>query len=152
ADRFYPRHEIRKVDTHTVAVPGGGTRYIPVPRTRKRQTGVIEANFSLGVKKGQRFDLAIRQITNRGREPQIPAPRAQNITKKEAAKLIANLKTSPPTEKARGNATSALPIGVFDLGKNRVLITDLRVIDASGDHAVIVQYPEPAAVAAAQQD
>jgi hypothetical protein len=152
ADRFYPRHEIRKVEAHTVAVPGGGTRYIPVPRTNKRQTGVIEANFPFGVKKGQRFDLSVRQITNRGREPKFPAPRAENITKEEAAKLIAELKIPTPAEKGRGKRTAPLPPGVFDLGNNRVLITDLRVIDARGDHAVIVHHPKPAAVAAARKD
>jgi hypothetical protein len=153
ADRFYPRHEIRKVDAHTVAVPGGGTRYIPVPRTGNRQTGVIEANFPLGVKKGQRFDLAVRQITNRGRDPKFPAPRAKNITKEEAAKLIADLKVPTPAEKGRDKKTAApLPLGVFDLGNNRVLITDLRVIDATGDHAVVVQHPDPKEVAAARKD
>jgi hypothetical protein len=150
ADRFYPRHEIRKVDARTVGVPGGGARYIPVPRTAKRHTGVIEANFPLGVKRGQRFDLAVRQIANRGREPKEPPPRVRNITKEEAAKLIAELKLPAVAGKDRGKAE--LPLGAFDLGGNRVLITDLRVVDAAGDHALIVQHPDPAEVAAARQD
>jgi hypothetical protein len=153
ADRFYSRHEIRKLDTHTIAVPGNGTRYVPIPRTDRRQTGVIEASFPLGVKRGQRFDLAVRQITNRGRDPQLPAPRAQNITRDEAVKIIAELGIPTHAVKARGDAgDSALPLGVFELGKNRVLITDLRVLDVSGDHAVIVQHPDPAVVAAASRD
>ena len=149
ADRFYPRHEIRRIDPHTVALPGGGVRYVPVPRTTKRHTGVLEANFPLGVKKGQRFDLAVRQIANRGREPREPAPVAHDVTKAEAARLIAALKLPATAAKGRGEA---LPLGAFDLGDNRVLITDLRVIDATGDRAVIVQHPDPAKVAAARRD
>lgn len=152
ADRFYPRHEIHKVDTHTVAIPGGGMRYLPVPRTDKRRTGVIEVNFPLGVKQGQRFDLAVRQISNRRRQPKYPASQEQTITKEEASRLIAELKSRPPAAKDRRKSASGLPHGVFDLGDNRVLITDLRVIDAFGDHAVVVQHPDPAAVAAAEQD
>jgi hypothetical protein len=38
---------------------------------------------------------------------------------------------------------------VFDLGGNRVLITDLSVLDAEGDHAVIVEHPDPETVKAA---
>lgn len=32
ADRFYPRHEIEAIDDHTIEMPGGGTRYVPIPR------------------------------------------------------------------------------------------------------------------------
>jgi hypothetical protein len=111
---------------------------------------VIEANFPLGVKRGQRFDLAIRQIANRGREPKEPAPVAHNITKDEAAKLIAGLRL--PAGPGQGRGKAPLPLGAFDLGDNRVLITDLRVVDAAGDHAVIVQHPDAAEVAAARKD
>lgn len=30
ADRLYPRHEIAVVDAHTISMPGGGTRYVPM--------------------------------------------------------------------------------------------------------------------------
>ena len=149
ADRLYPRHEIRKLDTHTVGVPGGGTRYVPIPRTTKRQTGVIEADFPLGVKRGQRFDLALRQIANRGRSVKGPVPTARNITREEAAKLLADIKLPSVADKGRGK--SGLPLGVFGLGGNRVLITDLRAIDGTGDHAVVVQHPDPAEVARARK-
>jgi hypothetical protein len=149
ADRFYPRHEIKKVDAHTVSVAGDGTRYVPVPTTTKRSTGVIEVQFPLGVVRGQRFDLAVRQVANRGREPKEPAPQARNITKAEAAKLLAGIELPAGHGGRKGEE---LPSGAFDLGDNRVLITDLRVIDAVGDHAVLVQHPDPAQVASARRN
>ncbi|MFL6863816.1 MAG: hypothetical protein ACJ8DZ_12555, partial [Allosphingosinicella sp.] len=161
ADRFYPRHELRALDAHTVALPGGGKRYVPVPPGQVRHTGVIAADFPLAVKQGQRFDLAVRQVSNRGREPRIDPPKMQTISLQEAARLLAKLGIEPPagkddkpTPRSRTDkaAAAAPPRGVFDLGDNKVLITDLRVLDAAGDHAVILEHPDPKQVAAARRD
>jgi hypothetical protein len=46
-------------------------------------------------------------------------------------------------------AEAPLDRGVFDLGDNRVLVTDLRVLDDSGDHAVLIEHPDPGQVEAA---
>lgn len=146
ADRFYPRHELRAIDANTVAVPGGGTRYVPVPRGLARRTGVIAADFPLGVKRGQRFDLSVRQVTTRGRSANLPPPKATIISKAEAADILAGL-AGP---RARALAGAAPDAGAFEFGDNKVLITDLRILDDDGDHAVIIEHPEPALVAAAR--
>lgn len=140
ADRFYPRHEIRALDAHTIALPGSGIRYVPIPASHIRQTGVISVQFPLGVKKRQRFDVSVHQVTTRGRQANAPAPKARQISREEAARLL----------NIQGGA-DAVKRGVFNLGDNQVLITDLKVIDGSGDHAVLVQHPDPAAVAKAQK-
>lgn len=139
ADRFYPRHEIEAIDDHTIEMPGGGTRYVPIPMSRYRQTGVVAAEYPLGIKQGQRFDVSVRQITNRVRGASIPLPKVQKITREEAATLVVALDTPP----ARG---------AYDLGGNRVLYTDLSVFDAVSDRALIVEYPDPVEVEAAMRD
>jgi hypothetical protein len=144
ADRLYPRHEIEAIDDHTIEIPAGGTRYIPIPMSYQRQTGVLEVEFPLGIRKGQRFDVSIRQITNRFRQAQIPPPRVQSITLEEAAKIIDTL----PVPKDA--ATPAR--GAYDLGDNKVLYTDLSYFDAVSDHALIIQHPDPAVVKAAVAD
>lgn len=152
ADRTYPRHDIRAVDAHTVAVPGGGMRYIPVPQSQARQTGVIIADLPLGVKKGQRFDLAVRQVTNRSRLIEVDQPKVTIISLAEAARLIEALGMKEPGVEPRAKAAAPPPArGVFNLGKNTILITDLSVINAQGDHALIVEHPDPEAVAAARR-
>ncbi|HWS89441.1 MAG TPA: hypothetical protein VN282_20885 [Pyrinomonadaceae bacterium] len=142
AERFYPRHEIRALDAHTVALPGGGTRYVPIPTSQQRRTGVIAAHLPLGVKRGQRFDLSVRQVTTRGRRVDI-RPKMTTISLAEAEQLLGHT----------AGAAAGAPVerGVFELGGNRVLITDLRVLDGGGDHAVIVEHPDAATVAAAVQ-
>lgn len=151
AERFYARHEIRAIDAHTVALPGGGLRYLPVPTCHQRQTGVISAHFPLGVKKGQRFDVAVRQITTRGRQVELEPPKVTVISLERAAQLLRD--TGPP--RVEGDAKKdELPVerGVFQLGENTVLITDLRVLDAHGDHALVIEHPDPAKVAAALRE
>jgi len=148
ANRFYPRHEIRVLDAHTVALPGGGLRFVPLPPTHQRQTGIIGVHFPLGIKKGERFDLAVRQISNRGRRAPVPPPRVRQITPEEAARLLAQIER-PRGKDDTGNAADdkGLPLGVFELGDNRVLVTDLRALDSDGDQPLLIQYPEPEKVA-----
>jgi len=147
ADRLYARHEITRVDAHTVSVPGGGTRYIPIPRSDRRQTGVISAAFPLGVVKGQRFDLSVRQVTSRSRAIAFESPKVQKISQEEAAALIKRLGGD---HTAKGKSSKA-PRGVFDLGGHKTLITDLSVVDDYGDHALIVDQIPPARLAAARK-
>jgi hypothetical protein len=141
AERFYPRHEIRALDSNTVAVPGGGVRYVPIPRSDIRQTGVITVHFPLGVKEDQRFDISVRQVTTRGRQLEIEQPKVTTISREDAAQLL--------TPEVSVTAAAPLPKGAFNLGKNRVLITDLRLLDAAGDHALIIEHPDPEEVARA---
>ena len=153
ADRFYPRHEVRMIDANTIGVPGDGVRYLPIPPSTARQTGVVTVHFPIGVKQGQRFDLAVRQITTRGRAIPTRPPKEQRISPAEAAKLIksAGIKTTT-TRRAARNTEPADPIGVFQIGPNRTLITDLRVLDADGDDALLIEHPDPAEVAKARRE
>ncbi|TVP77751.1 MAG: hypothetical protein EA353_09755 [Puniceicoccaceae bacterium] len=139
ADRFYPRHEITVVDDNTIALPGGGSRYVPIPRSLKRQNGIVAARFPFGVKRGQRFDVSVRQITNEiRRRPVVPLERPIELA--EARKLLAGIQIFA------GEFDDQIPRGVFDIGDNRTLITDLSVIDQpvvdqEGDFALLIEQP-----------
>jgi hypothetical protein len=148
ADRLYPRHEITVVDAQTVSVPGGGTKYIPIPPGAQRQTGVISAQFPLGVVKGLRFDLSVRQITTRSRGIDLAGPKTTRISLEEAAKLLERHGTQGAS---KGKAAKAPPHGVFDLGGHKTLITDLRVVDGFGDHALVVEHVPPEKLAEAKR-
>jgi hypothetical protein len=141
ADRIYSRHEIEAIDAHTIEMPAGGMRYIPIPLSPHRQNGVISVEFPLGIKKGQRFDVSVRQISTRSRGPTIPQPKFSEISLQDAQHLIAELP---------GNAYGGAQAGSVVLDKNRVLMTDLSALDVASDRGVIIEYPDPAAVEAAQ--
>jgi hypothetical protein len=147
AERLYPRHEIRAIDAHTIEMPAGGMRYIPIPTCLYQQTGVITVELPLGIKRGQRFDVSVRQITNRGRNVKIPQPKVNEITLAEAERMVTDLGVNGEGVEAREPKR-----GVFDLGKNRTLVTDLSVFDTDGDFALIIEHPDPKKVAAAAQE
>jgi hypothetical protein len=151
ADRLYPRHEIRAIDAHTVSVPGSGLRYLPIPTSTRRQTGVITARFPLGVKKGQRFDLSIRQVTTRGRRVDVAQPNVKRISLEEAGKIIRDIRAKVPDPDRGEGKDDGVERGVFPLGRNTILVTDLRALDAAGDHAVIIEHPDPEKIAEARR-
>ncbi len=152
ADRFYPRHDIRVEGAHTITVPGGGTRYIPVPRSPYRRTGVVIVEFPLGIKKGQRFDLAVRQVTNRQRRVPVPPARTEFIDRKTAEKLVASLEKPRAKASARTRSRKKSTMqGSYDLGDNRTLITELSALDMAGDGALIITHPDPKAVEQARR-
>jgi hypothetical protein len=151
ADQYYARHEIHRVDAHTIELPANGSRYIPIPRSMGRQTGVIEVELPLGIRKGQRFDVSVTQLTNRNHKVDFPQPRTEQISLKEAAKLLKSIQQGKPKTELRAEHKDGVAKGVFELGDNKVLVTDLSVYDATGDHALIVEFPDPARVKAAQE-
>jgi hypothetical protein len=148
AERYYSRHEIELVDEHTISVPAGGTRYVPIPQSNKRQTGVLSAHLPLGISKGQRFDLSVRQITNQSRGLKFPSTKTTQIPLERATKILQKLQIVKDDRNADG---SRLPVGVFDIGNRETLVTDLRVLDTDGEFAVILEAPDPKEVAAIQQ-
>lgn len=153
ADGLYARHDIRAEDAHTISLPGGGTRYVPVPRSLYRQTGVIMVSLPLGIKKGQRFDLAVRQITTRSRAARVKTPAPEFITAKEAQKLIGSLgaRAGAAGVDVATHARQPAQRGVYDLGNNKTLVTNLALLDMAGEGAVIVQSADPEQVAAARR-
>jgi hypothetical protein len=122
-------------------------KYIPIPTCNQRQTGVISAQFPLGVVKGLRFDLSVRQVSTRSGVVDLAPPKTTRISLEEAAKLIDRLDVAGA---AKGKKSKP-PRGIFDLGNHRVLITDLRAVDDSGDHALVVEHIPPEKLAAARR-
>lgn len=150
ADRLYARHDLSAVDAHTIELPASGMRYVPVPRSIHRQPGVLCVEFPLGIKKGQRFDVSVRQVTNRGRAIRTPLPKVRELSLDEAWRLLTEADKKAGRRPTAASAT-ALPKGAFDLGDNRSLVTDLAMLDAAGDHALLIEHPDPKDVAAATQ-
>lgn len=150
ADRLYPRHSLSAIDAHTIELPADGIRYIPVPRSLRRQPGVLSVELPLGIKKGQRFDVSVRQVTNRGRNIKAPLPKVSEISLDEARRLLAQADKAAGRPATTTRRQAALPAGAFDLGDNRSLVTDLAMLDATGDHALLIEHPDPKELAAAR--
>jgi hypothetical protein len=79
AEKFYATPGLSAVDANTLQCPVGGITYIPIPKGgNTNYAGLIAVEFPRGVRKGQRYDVVVRQITNAGF--QVPGGRV-NTTK-----------------------------------------------------------------------
>ncbi|HYG29590.1 MAG TPA: hypothetical protein VD887_05175 [Allosphingosinicella sp.] len=88
ADRLYTRHELRALDDRTIEVPAGGIRYIPLPQSLSRQVGLMSVAFPLGVRKGERYDCLVRQVTNRMRRVDQPPAKISRLDREAALKIV----------------------------------------------------------------
>ena len=53
ADRFYARHEIRAIDAHTIGIPAGGDRYLPIPTSFVDRPAPCPSTSHLGSARGK---------------------------------------------------------------------------------------------------
>lgn len=65
ADAAYPFHQLSMVDPHTVECPTGGVTYVPIPNGVVRHVGLMTVDLPAGVKRGERYDITVRQTTAR---------------------------------------------------------------------------------------
>jgi hypothetical protein len=51
------------VGPHTIEFPAGGATWIPVPKGTARNAGLLTIDLPEGIKRGQVFDIVVRQLT-----------------------------------------------------------------------------------------
>jgi len=151
ADRLYHNHGIEAEGPHTVRVPGNGMRYVPVPRSQVGQTGVIAVELPLGIVKGQRFDLAVRQISNESYVRKAPPATLTHLSEKEVARRYARFVKEA---KKRGDPVAAevaddgVPTGIFQLNANESLATRKSLFDEEGKGGFLIERDAEAVAAA----
>jgi Glycosyl hydrolases family 32 N-terminal domain len=77
ADRMYLAHRLSAGPAHVIRCEAGSGTLIPVPRGAGRYAGLIEVDLPSGIRKGDSFDIVIRQIHDRTVfVPRTPPPRS----------------------------------------------------------------------------
>ena len=128
ADKLYALHGLKALDAHTLETPVGGITYIPVPKGGATNfAGLFTMDIPLGIVKGQRFDVAVRQITSAGLQttaktatalaPVRPVPATRNERAAiQAAKAAAAKRASaaPSWRKVYGAFQIAVPVSTKD--------------------------------------
>ena len=65
AGSLYTTHNLRAADPRTIEVKTGGTTYIPIPKgTKLNLAGLLSIQLPHGVRKGDRYEVIVRQITS----------------------------------------------------------------------------------------
>ena len=64
AESMYVSHRLTLEDAHTITCPVGGVTYIPVAQGQGANfAGLLSVQLPLGIRKGQEFNVVVRQIT-----------------------------------------------------------------------------------------
>ena len=97
AGKLYTTHNLKAFDPHTIQVNAGGTTYIPIPKgTDVNFAGLLSLQLPAGVKKGDKYEVVVRQITsNDYTEPVIQIQEARKRTRRAQAQAAA-----PPNQYA----------------------------------------------------
>ena len=78
AVELYRTERLVRVDANTIGCTTGGVSYIPLPKGSgdgANFVGLMSVDLPAGIKKGQRFSLLVRQVTNASvQEPPPPPP------------------------------------------------------------------------------
>jgi kumamolisin len=65
ANQMYATHDLIATDAHTIACPTGGTTYLPIPKgSGANLAGLFSVELPLGIRRGQSFEIVVRQVTN----------------------------------------------------------------------------------------
>jgi Kelch motif len=64
ATRLYTTHRLTATDAHTIRMPASGTGFMPIPQVGAiNLAGLLTVDFPATVKKGQKFQIVVSQIT-----------------------------------------------------------------------------------------
>lgn len=75
ANKLYSTHHLTARDAHTVACHAAGVTFIPVPNGAGRYAGLLSVELPAGIKRGEAYDIVVRQITNAARVTREPLHR-----------------------------------------------------------------------------
>jgi hypothetical protein len=99
ANTLYARHELSMLDDHTLQCPAGGINYIPIPPGGiTNHAGLFSVECPKGVRKGQRFDVIVRQISTTGAKVDKPTATFHKIGAREADAIEKALKSEQPDD------------------------------------------------------
>ncbi|HZX70243.1 MAG TPA: hypothetical protein VFE77_05425 [Rhodanobacter sp.] len=71
ADRLYLTHRLTAADAHTIQMPVGTVGYVPIPQgAAVNYAGLLSIDLPAGIKKGEKFEVTVRQVTSAGLQAQ----------------------------------------------------------------------------------
>lgn len=116
AGKLYTTHNLKATDSHTIEVNAGGTTYIPIPKGGLvNLAGLLSIQLPAGVRKGDNYEVVVRQITSDDYTNQ-PIPQVSEQNKKARAIVVA-----PPRQYAWRHTS-----GIFKLNIPVDTKTELR--------------------------
>jgi hypothetical protein len=83
ASRLYPTHRLSRIDAATIGCLTGGVTYIPLPEGSgdgANFAGLMQISLPAGIRRGQLYQVVVRQLTNAFGEAAPPPPPPPQVT------------------------------------------------------------------------
>jgi hypothetical protein len=121
AGKLYTTHNLKAADSHTIEVNAGGTTYMPIPKGGPvNLAGLLSIQLPAGVKKGDDYEVVVRQITSDDyQSPPIPQALKRN---KKAQAIVA----APPPQYAWRRTSGIFKLTIPVDTKTELLDTEER--------------------------
>jgi hypothetical protein len=119
ANSMYPSHQIAVVDPHTVQCPASGSTFIPIPAGTARNAGLLTVDLPTGIKKGDVYNILVRQLTEDTYTPPPPIQRGKSRAARQ------NL---PPGAYAWRNVLGAFEFAIVISTKQQLLYPEERLL------------------------
>jgi hypothetical protein len=74
ADALYPAHRLSLIDGNTIGCPVGAATLIPIPKGVGAYAGLLAVDLPPGIRRGDSYDIVVRQITKATVAPVIFKP------------------------------------------------------------------------------
>jgi hypothetical protein len=81
ANEMYPAHRLSVIDDHTVGCPVGNATLVPIPKGVGSFAGLLSVNLPRGIRRGDSYDIVVRQLTIATAVPYTPPPIQIQIAK-----------------------------------------------------------------------
>jgi hypothetical protein len=120
ANAAFQTHQLTQIDAHTIRCPVGGVTIIPIPPGTARNAGLLSVELPPGIRKGERFDIVVRQVTaaHATSRPAPPPPRVAKAASTER----------PPMTFAWRKAIGAFQIAIVVTTKEQILLSEERLL------------------------
>ncbi len=128
ANRRYADHRLRAVDAHTIACPTGGVTFVPLPQQEALAAGLLSIDLPPGIRKGDTYDILVRQVTDaRAAAPQPPPPPPRIAARTRTRAVRRAAVALPPTidwRRVDGGCRFAITIST----KQQLLLSEERLL------------------------
>ena len=116
----FQTHQVTQVDAHTISCPVGGATIIPIPQGTARNAGLLSVELPPGVRRGERFDIVVRQVTV-AQATSRPSPPPIGIAAEASVER-------PPMTFAWKKAIGAFQIAIVISTKEKLLLSEERLL------------------------
>lgn len=118
ATSLYSDHRLTMSDPHTIECPANGATFIPIPSGTARNAGLLTVDLPEGIKKGERYDIIIRQLTDNVYTPPPPINRDKRGSQQDL----------PPGAFAWRSVMGAFQFNILIKTKEQILFPEERLL------------------------